>query len=139
MLHKGSLFLKKKKKPYILWRVARGRNEYLKKMNIKMVLSISFVHHDVVFDLAELRHIWTHVRRILHTSKQIFSPKQRHTNGNHRLMGKLKMMFVLFIVYPGQRGSLIKTSNYCQLRFYKVVNENYSSPTSFTINSIKII
>lgn len=38
-----------------------------------MALSISYVHLDVVFNLAELSHIWTHMGRILHTSVQIFS------------------------------------------------------------------
>lgn len=47
-----------------------------------MALSISYVHLDVVFNLAELSHIWTHMWRILHTSVQTFFPKQRHTNGN---------------------------------------------------------
>lgn len=73
MLDKGSLFLKKKKKSPTIYEGWQGVEMIILKMNIKMLLSISYVHLDLVFNLAELMHIWTHMGRILHTSVQIFS------------------------------------------------------------------
>ena len=73
MLDKGSLFLKKKKKSHTIYEGWQGVEMNILKMNTKMVLSIPYVHPDLVFNLTELRHIRTRMGRILHASVQMFS------------------------------------------------------------------